>query len=81
MMPERSSCLADDLAQGLDLLGKPTIDGDPTAHPFAGVQYRRVITAEPLADHRQAGTAHHFETQQHSDVAGKHDARQVTPTE
>jgi len=76
-----STGLADDLAQVLDLLCKLTISGDPAVYPFAGVQYRCVITAEAEADLRQARAVHHFKSQQLGEMARQHDAPQVTPTE
>jgi hypothetical protein len=38
-------------SSNLDLLGKLTIGGDLAAHPFAGVQHRRVVAVKPEADH------------------------------
>jgi hypothetical protein len=65
----------------LDLAGKLGIGGHPTAHPFAGMQYRGVITAEPMADLLQARALQHLKAQQDRDMAGQHDGRQVSPTE
>ena len=76
-----SSGLPDDPAQVIDLLGEPTISGELAAHPFACVQDRRVMTAEPVADLYQGRAQHHLKAQQYRDMPGKDDARQVTPTQ
>jgi hypothetical protein len=45
------------------------------------MQDRGVIAAEPEADPFQAGSAHHFQRQQHGDMPGQDQTRQATPTE